>query len=62
MGDYGTVNSKTGQFEKEGNIYEDEATADIACHHPPQKGTPEEYFMVSSTNVKRGEVKTGVEL
>ncbi|KAF7342638.1 TPR-like protein [Mycena sanguinolenta] len=39
-GDYGVMNSKTGQFQKQGNIYESEIAEIkiIASQHPPRTG------------------------
>jgi len=53
VGDYGTVDRKTGQFEKEGNIYEGEATAQLAAKYPPETAAKESFFEISSDTVTR---------
>ncbi|KAK7678967.1 hypothetical protein QCA50_014746 [Cerrena zonata] len=55
VGDYGTIQRKTGEFEKEGNIYEDDAMADIVADHPPQIASKDTVFEISSNNVRRVE-------
>ncbi|KAJ3724157.1 hypothetical protein DFJ43DRAFT_1158007 [Lentinula guzmanii] len=55
VGDYGTIDKKTGEFEKEGNIYEDVTTAEIATAHPPQTAAKDKTFEISSNHVRRTE-------
>jgi hypothetical protein len=55
VGAYGTINRKTGEFETEGNIYEDEATAQLAAKYPPQIGCKEHIFTIFSEGVKAHE-------
>jgi len=62
VGDYGVVNKETGQFEKDGNIYDDVTTAQLMAHHPPHLGTPEDIMVVSSRGVTRRELALGAEL
>lgn len=58
MGDYGTINRETGEFESVGNIYEDEATAQLAENYPPQPeiGHKEETVSILSEGVKAHEI------
>ncbi|KAJ7818004.1 hypothetical protein B0H14DRAFT_2840812 [Mycena olivaceomarginata] len=54
VGDYGTVDKDTGRFEKDGNIYEDAATAALAADHPPEIAAADEKIVISSeTEQKR---------
>jgi len=62
VGDYGLVNRETGEFEKDGNIYDDEATAELMAHHPPQLGTPENIMIASSRGVKHRELALEADL
>lgn len=59
MGDYGTIDRETGQFQPEGNIYEDVTTADLAKHHQPLVGAPENTLIISSAGVIRRELTVG---
>ena len=62
MGDYGTIDKETGQFQKDGNIYEDETTAHLADNHKPVMGAPEDILIVSSAGVTRHDLSAGVGL
>ncbi|KAJ7832400.1 hypothetical protein B0H14DRAFT_2803061 [Mycena olivaceomarginata] len=54
VGDYGTVDKDTGRFEKDGNIYEDSATAALAADHLPEIAATDEKIVISSeTEQKR---------
>ncbi|KAJ6532885.1 hypothetical protein DFH09DRAFT_1043901 [Mycena vulgaris] len=48
VGDYGTVDKATGQFEKDGNIYDDAETAALAAGYPPQTIPPDEKMVITS--------------
>jgi len=56
VGDYGAIDKGSGQFEKEGNIYENESMAALAAKHPPQTASKDEIFEISSDHVKRIEL------
>ena len=62
VGDYGTVDKETGQFEKEGNIYEDADISKLVAEHPPHIAAPENSWIVSSSSVKRREIILAPEL
>jgi hypothetical protein len=62
VGDYGTINKKTGEFEKEGNIYEHESTAALAANHLPVTAPPDDTFIVSSYGVKRNNLRIEAEV
>ena len=62
MGDYGTINKKSGLFEKEGNIYHDELIPDITTKYPPQKGAKEVTIELVSDSVRRRAVTSDVHL
>jgi len=51
VGDYGTIDRGTGQFKKDGNIYEDATIAHLADKHKPLTGAPEEPLIISSAGV-----------
>ncbi|KAJ7892257.1 hypothetical protein B0H14DRAFT_2560321 [Mycena olivaceomarginata] len=54
VGDYGTVDKDTGRFEKDGNIYENAATAALVADHPPEIAAADEKIVISSeTEQKR---------
>ena len=55
MGDYGEIDKKSGEFEKEGNIYDEDGTAGVAAGHPPLTAPRDHVFEISSQNVKRVE-------
>ena len=61
MGDYGTIDKETGQFQKDGNIYDDVTIAHLADHHKPLMGAPETTLIISSTGVIRRELTVGAE-
>jgi len=52
VGDYGTIDKKTGYFEKEGNIYSHPNIVEMAAKHPPVEATKENYMMIQSEDVK----------
>jgi hypothetical protein len=62
VGDYGTIDKKTGVFEIEGNIYEDPGIADLTAAYPPLQAAPENSFIVSSLGVKRHELTLSPEV
>ncbi|KAJ7801379.1 hypothetical protein B0H14DRAFT_2895724 [Mycena olivaceomarginata] len=53
VGDYGTLDKDTGRFEKDGNIYEDAATAALAADHPPEIAAADEKIVISSETVQK---------
>jgi hypothetical protein len=60
VGDYGTTDRETGNFQKEGNIYEDATIAHLTDQHKPLTGAPENVWIVSSAGVIHREL-TGAE-
>ena len=62
VGDYGTINKETGQFEVDGNIYEDPSIVNLTAAHPPLQTCPENSFIASSSGVKRHELTLTHEL
>jgi len=59
VGDYGTIDRETGQFQKDGNVYEDETTAHLADNHKPLMGAPEDILIISSAGVTHRELSAG---
>jgi hypothetical protein len=65
VGDYGKLDKKTGELNKEGNIYddthiyEDENIAKLVKDHPPKAGAREEVYIAASAKVKRGDLELG---
>lgn len=57
VGDYGTINKKTGQFEREWNIYDNPLTADLMAEHLPIDDPQDDKFIISSFGVKYHELK-----
>ena len=53
VGDYGRIDKSTGEFEKEGNIYDEARFADILASHPPVKEPPGSGVVLCSENVKK---------
>lgn len=53
VGDFGTIDKKTGEFEKEGNIYDDVSTASLTANYPPLMASKDAVFEISSENVRR---------
>ncbi|KAG8863809.1 hypothetical protein FRB96_007646 [Tulasnella sp. 330] len=66
VGDYGSLNDLTGEFQVAGNIYHDEDIAKIvpnlAKNYPPLKAKPEDLNVVCSDNGKYMDVSAGPEL
>jgi hypothetical protein len=62
VGDYGTVNKETGEFESEGNIYEDAGIVSLTAEHPPHQTVPEKKYIASSSSVKCHELVLDHEL
>ncbi|KAL5536603.1 hypothetical protein ACEPAF_426 [Sanghuangporus sanghuang] len=52
-GDYGRVDRKSGQFEREGNIYRDPDVAHIASQFPPSTGPRVDTHRIHSMDVRR---------
>jgi hypothetical protein len=67
VGDYGKLDEMTGEFYREGNIYEDthiyqdEDIAKLVKAHPPIPAAREEVFIAASTRVKYGDLVLGAE-
>ena len=67
VGDYGKLNEMTGEFDKDGNIYDDEhiykdqKIAQLVKDHPPITAPQEDVYVAASTRVKRGDLKLGGE-
>ncbi|KAJ6629834.1 hypothetical protein B0H10DRAFT_2208392 [Mycena sp. CBHHK59/15] len=59
VGDYGTLDKETGQFERDGNIYEDASTATLAADHPPQVAAPDEKVVISSETAQQRDFSLG---
>jgi len=61
VGDYGTVDKHTGEFEKDGNIYDDNEhdLADIVKAYPPEDVAADNTFVVTSIGVKSREFQLG---
>ncbi|KAL5501047.1 hypothetical protein ACEPAH_9434 [Sanghuangporus vaninii] len=51
-GDYGHIDKRTGQFEREGNIYRDPEVAHIALNFPPLKGPQVNTLEIRSMDVR----------
>jgi len=69
VGDYGKLDEKTGEFNREGNIYidthiylNDENIVQLIKNHPPIAGAREEVFMAAGEKVKRSDLKLGAEV
>jgi hypothetical protein len=62
VGDYGTINRDTGQFEKEGNIYRDKTTAQLVSEYPPKEACKEEIMVVASDTVTQHELSLKADL
>lgn len=60
MGDYGSVNKDTGVFEREGNVYADDATMEV--NHPPQEGAEETIMRIFSDNAESCDLQAGPHL
>ncbi|KAJ7281028.1 hypothetical protein C8J57DRAFT_1300692 [Mycena rebaudengoi] len=59
VGDYGTLDKATGRFEKDGNIYTDPSTAEIAAAHLPQVAAPDEDMIISSETAQKHDLSFG---
>jgi hypothetical protein len=59
VGDYGKIDKETGQFHKDGNIYEDISTAHLVDDHKPLVGAAEDTLIISSADVIRHELTVG---
>jgi len=63
VGDYGKIDEKTGEFDREGNIYEDtnifqdENIAKLVKEYPPQPAPREDVYIAASSKVKRADLK-----
>ena len=62
VGDYGKINKKTGDFEKEDNIYSAKATADLVSQYPPIEASKQDKIEIVSETAKRREFSAGVDL
>jgi len=70
VGDYGKLDETTGEFLREGNIYndshniflQDQNIAQLVKDHPPITATREDEYIAASTRVKRGDFKLGAEV
>ncbi|OCB91508.1 hypothetical protein A7U60_g1243 [Sanghuangporus baumii] len=51
-GDYGQIDKRTGQFEREGNIYRDPEVAHIASKFPPLRGPQVNTLEIHSMDVR----------
>ena len=64
VGDYGKLDGKTGEFNKEGNIYndthifQDQKIAQLVKDHPPIMAPREDMYVAASTRVRRGDFKS----
>ncbi|KAF7342639.1 hypothetical protein MSAN_02020700 [Mycena sanguinolenta] len=64
-GDYGKIDRKTGQFQKEGSIYDTHCPDDVAAlaaRYPPVTTDAVQEFSVSSLNVKKIKYSAGVQV
>ena len=68
MGDYGKVDKQTGEFNREGNIYddmhiyEDTDIAVLVKDHPPKPAAREEVYIAASREVKRSDLNFGASM
>ncbi|EJC99392.1 uncharacterized protein FOMMEDRAFT_170410 [Fomitiporia mediterranea MF3/22] len=51
-GDYGLVDRRSGQFEKHGNIYQEEDIKDLTLKYPPETGPEVDDYRIHSTNTR----------
>ena len=61
MGDYGTMDRETGNFQKEGNIYENKTIAYLTDEHKPLTGAPDNKLIISSAGVIHRELNVGAD-
>ncbi|KAJ7113159.1 hypothetical protein C8R44DRAFT_797262 [Mycena epipterygia] len=59
VGDYGTLDKETGRFEKDGNVYEDAATAAMAVDHQPHLAARDESMVIASESAQKREFSLG---
>ncbi|KAJ6589440.1 hypothetical protein B0H19DRAFT_923319 [Mycena capillaripes] len=62
VGDYGTIDKETGRFEKDGNIYEDPATAALCADFLPKILVPDEKMVIASQTAQRHDFGLGPEV
>ncbi|KAI0086785.1 hypothetical protein BDY19DRAFT_329722 [Irpex rosettiformis] len=60
-GDFGTINRKTGEFNCEGNIYNNSQTKTIADQYPKQELAAENSFIIRSYRAKERKNAVGAE-
>lgn len=61
VGDYGTMDRETGNFQKEGNIYENKTIAYLTDEHKPLTGAPDNKLIISSAGVIHRELNVGAD-
>jgi len=63
VGDYGTIDRETGDFQKEGNIYEDSdpIIANLAVQYKPLTGAPDDKLIISSSGVTHHELNVSAQ-
>ena len=64
MGDYGTIERETGNFQKEGNIYElsDATIANLVVQHKPVTDAPDNKVIIASAGVVHHELAVSAEV
>jgi len=62
VGSYGHVDRETGEFNWEGSVYKNEATAGLAAQFPPVKAEPIDSYLVQSSEATRRDFILGPEL
>ncbi|KAI5117379.1 hypothetical protein M0805_001922 [Coniferiporia weirii] len=55
-GDYGTIDEQSGAFERQGNIYRDNAFSELAAQYPAMLGAVIEEYTVNSSNARKRNV------
>ena len=59
LGDFGTINKKTGALTVEGNIYTHPDIAQIACQHRPIQTAEVDHYQINSFEVRQLDVNAG---
>lgn len=61
-GDFGSIDRKTGTFDREGNIYDDPQTSEIAQLHPAEAMAEEDSMVLQSYRAKAAKQDAGVDV
>jgi hypothetical protein len=62
VGDYGKLDKLTGEFNRRGNIYEDEKIAELVKDHPSKVAPREDVYIAASAKVTRSDLTLGAEM